>query len=50
MISPKTRISNLFLTGQYLNIHGILGTAISGLQTVMALTGQEEFIEKISHA
>jgi all-trans-retinol 13,14-reductase len=50
LISPKTRIPNLFLTGQYLNLHGILGTAISGLITSMALTGKDDFIEKIRNA
>jgi all-trans-retinol 13,14-reductase len=50
LVSPKTRIPNLFLTGQYLNLHGILGTAISGLITSIALTGKEDFIEKIRNA
>ncbi|HEY2648724.1 MAG TPA: NAD(P)/FAD-dependent oxidoreductase [Puia sp.] len=50
LVSPKTRIPNLFLTGQYLNLHGILGTAISGLITSIALTGKDDFIEKIRNA
>ncbi len=50
LISPKTRIPNLFLTGQYLNLHGILGTAISGLITSIAVTGKDDFIEKIRNA
>jgi all-trans-retinol 13,14-reductase len=50
LISPKTRIPNLFLTGQYLNLHGILGTAISGMITSIALTGRNDFIEKIRNA
>jgi len=50
LISPKTRISNLFLTGQYLNLHGILGTSISGMITAMAVTKKEDFIEKIRNA
>ena len=50
LISPKTRIPNLYLTGQYLNLHGILGTAISGLITSMAVTGKNDFIEKIRNA
>lgn len=50
LVSPKTRIPNLFLTGQYLNLHGILGTAISGLLTCVALTGKDDFIEKIRNA
>ena len=50
IISPKTRIPNLYLTGQYLNLHGILGTAISGLITSIAVTGKDDFIEKIRNA
>jgi len=50
LFSPKTKIPNLFLTGQYLNLHGILGTAISGLITSAALMGKEDFIEKIRNA
>jgi all-trans-retinol 13,14-reductase len=50
LISPKTKIPNLYLTGQYLNLHGILGTAISGLITAIAVTGKDDFIEKIRNA
>ncbi len=50
LISPKTRIPNLYLTGQYLNLHGILGTSISGLITAMAVTSKNDFIEKIRNA
>jgi all-trans-retinol 13,14-reductase len=50
LISAKTKIPNLYLTGQYLNLHGILGTAISGLITSIALTGKSDFIEKIRNA
>jgi all-trans-retinol 13,14-reductase len=50
LISPKTKIPNLYLTGQSLNLHGVLGTAISGLITSIALTGKDDFIEKIRNA
>ena len=50
LFSPKTKIPNLYLTGQSLNLHGILGTAISGLITSIALTGKDNFIEKIRNA
>jgi all-trans-retinol 13,14-reductase len=49
LVSPKTKIPNLFLTGQSLNLHGILGTAISGLITSAALMGKNDFIEKIKN-
>ncbi len=32
-IAPRTRVPNLFLTGQNLNLHGILGVTISALIT-----------------
>jgi all-trans-retinol 13,14-reductase len=46
-IASRTRIHNLFLTGQNLNLHGILGTTISALITVRDLTGNDSIIEKI---
>jgi all-trans-retinol 13,14-reductase len=49
LVSPKTKIPNLFLTGQSLNLHGILGTAISGLITSAALMERSDFIEKIKN-
>lgn len=49
-ISPRTKIPNLFLTGQNLNLHGILGATMSGLVTCTAFLGNEDFIEKIRNA
>ncbi len=49
-IETRTKLPNLFLTGQHLNLHGILGAAISGLVTCAAVTGSSGFIEKINHA
>jgi all-trans-retinol 13,14-reductase len=49
-ISPNTKISNLYLTGQNLNLHGILGAGISGIVTATAITGNNEIIKKIKHA
>jgi all-trans-retinol 13,14-reductase len=40
----------LYLTGQNLNLHGILGSAISGLVTCAAFFGHDDFIEKIKNA
>jgi all-trans-retinol 13,14-reductase len=50
LISPKTKIPNLFLTGQSLNLHGILGTTISGMLTAASLLNNNGFIEKIRNA
>jgi all-trans-retinol 13,14-reductase len=49
-ISPRTKIPNLYLTGQNLNLHGILGATMSGLVTCTAFMGNESIIEKIRNA
>ncbi len=49
-ISPRTKLPNLYFTGQNLNLHGILGAAMSGLVTCIAVTGNDSFIEKIRNA
>ena len=49
-ISPRTKIPNLYLTGQNLNLHGILGATMSGLVTSVAFLGNENIIEKIRNA
>ena len=47
MISPRTKIPNLFLTGQNLNLHGILGTSLSAVLTCVMLTGDDSLVERI---
>ena len=49
-IAPATKIPNLFLTGQNLNLHGILGVTISALMTCAELLNIEELLEKINKA
>ncbi|MBC8033800.1 MAG: NAD(P)/FAD-dependent oxidoreductase [Chitinophagaceae bacterium] len=49
-ISPRTKLPNLFFTGQNLNLHGILGAAMSGLVTSCALLGNDKIIEKVRNA
>ncbi|MEO7313082.1 MAG: NAD(P)/FAD-dependent oxidoreductase [Chitinophagaceae bacterium] len=49
-ISPRTKLPNLFLTGQNLNLHGILGATMSGLVTCTAVMGNENIIEKVRNA
>jgi len=49
-ISPRTKIPNLYLTGQNLNLHGVLGATMSGLVTCTAFLGNESIIEKIRNA
>ncbi len=50
LISPRTKINNLLLTGQNINLHGILGVSISALVTCSVLLGLPEIIKKIHDA
>ena len=49
-ISPRTKLPNLYLTGQNLNLHGILGASMSGIVTCCALLGNDSVITKIRDA
>lgn len=49
-ISARTKIPNLLLTGQNLNLHGVLGVTVSGVLTASQLVGGEYLIEKIRNA
>ena len=50
LISPRTKLPNLFFTGQNLNLHGVLGAAMSGIVTCVDLMGSDDIIEKIKNA
>jgi hypothetical protein len=47
IISPKTKISNLFLTGQSINMHGILGVTIGAFVTCSEILGKEVIDERL---
>jgi len=49
-ISPRTKLPNLYLTGQNLNLHGILGASMSGIVTCCALLGNDNIVTKIRNA
>ncbi len=49
-ISPQTKIENLFLTGQNLNMHGVLGVTISSVVTCSKILGSEYILNKIKQA
>lgn len=49
-IAARTKLPNLYFTGQNLNLHGILGAAMSGLVTCIDFMGNESIIEKIKNA
>ena len=47
LISPTTKIPNLYLTGQNLKLHGVLGVALSAVVTCSAIVGREYLVNKI---
>ncbi|MDI1356448.1 MAG: FAD-dependent oxidoreductase [bacterium] len=49
-ISPKTKIPNLLLTGQNLNLHGVLGVTVSSVVTCSELLGSHYLVKKIKEA
>lgn len=48
-ISHKTKIPNLYLTGQNLNLHGALGVSLSALITCGEFIGLKKLLEEINH-
>lgn len=49
-ISPRTKIPNLLLTGQNLNLHGVLGVTVSAVVTCSEILGMDYLVEKIRNA
>lgn len=49
-ISPRTKIPNLYLTGQNLNLHGVLGVTVSAVLTCSEILGIDYIINKIRSA
>ncbi|WP_419869580.1 phytoene desaturase family protein [Chryseobacterium sp. CT-SW4] len=47
MVSPKTKIKNLFLTGQSVNMHGVLGVIIGAFNTCSEILGREVIDEHV---
>ena len=48
MVSPRTKIENLFLTGQSVNMHGILGCTIGAFNTCAEILGKELIDERLT--
>lgn len=46
-IPVRTKIPNLFFTGQNVNLHGVLGVSVSAVLTTAALIGLETILKKI---
>ncbi len=49
-ITPKTKVPNLYFTGQNINLHGILGVSISALVTCSEFMDKKYLIDKINNA
>lgn len=46
-ITPRTKISNLFLTGQNLHLHGIMGVTLSAFVTCNEILGNTDLVRKV---
>ena len=46
-IPPRTKVPNLLLTGQNINLHGLLGVTVSSVVTCGELLGRRYLLEKI---
>jgi len=49
-ISPRTKIPNLFFTGQNLNLHGMLGVSLSSLVTCGEFVDLKTLIREVNNA
>lgn len=47
-IAPKTKLDNLYLTGQSINMHGVLGVTIGAVVTCSEIVGKEYLVTKIN--
>jgi all-trans-retinol 13,14-reductase len=46
-LSPKTRVPNLFLTGQNIGTHGLLGVIMTAFQTCASFMDINKLIREI---
>ena len=49
-VSTRSRLGNLFLTGQNLNVHGALGVTLTAMLTCAEFVGQEYLAKKVGNA
>ena len=47
-IASKTKMDNLYLTGQCINMHGVLGVTIGAVVTCSEIVGKEYLVDKIN--
>ena len=49
ILTPKTPVPNLLLTGQNLNLHGILGVSMTSFFTCAEIVGMETLVEELNN-
>ena len=49
-LSPRTKIANLYLTGQDINLHGILGVTISAFLTCASFVDMDQLMKEVREA
>ena len=47
VMSPRTPLRNLFMTGQSLNLHGMLGVSMTSVMTCACVPGLEDVASEI---
>lgn len=50
LIMPRTRVPNLLLTGQNINVHGVIGVTIGSILTCGEMIGTSYILDKIRNA
>ena len=45
-----TKVSNLWMTGQNVNLHGFCGVPLTAIQTAEAIVGRNVIVNKINEA
>ncbi len=48
VLTPKTPVPNVFLTGQNLNLHGILGTSMTSMFTCAEIIGMDTVVNELN--
>lgn len=46
-ITPRTKVKNLFLTGQNINLHGVMGVTVNSFVTASEILGHPYLINKV---
>jgi all-trans-retinol 13,14-reductase len=49
-ITPRTKVKNLFLTGQNINLHGVMGVTVNTIVTCSEILGHPYLIDKVRAA